>query len=230
MEIWLDTIDCKTIEDGVQMGMISGITTNPSILSLTNNVFDTLSKILDIQPGPVAVQVTSIEVEEIVQEAIKLYEFSSRIVVKIPINRNGLMALKQVRHENIPTLGTAILSPSQVLLAANLGVNYVAPYFAHIGDFTNSCETLTTMIKILHANQLPTKMLVASLRHLDHLVFCASLGVEAVTIKPDLYYKLCEDHPQAEIFTKKFLSDWEQVHGKISVTDALTFIRNAAKY
>jgi TalC/MipB family fructose-6-phosphate aldolase len=218
MEIWLDTIDCDAIEDAAKTGIISGVTTNPSILSTTTDVVKTLTQILDIQPGPIAVQVTSFEPEEMIEEGRAIFSFSSRMIVKIPINRNGLIAIKQLHQDNIPILGTGILFPAQALLAANLGVNSIAPYFSHMHD---SIRTLTTMIDILRNNQSVTKILAASLKQIEDIVICASLGVEAVTIKPDLYYKLVASDPAVDKFTNKFKSEWTAAQGEISIKDAL---------
>lgn len=228
MQIWLDTIDCEAILDGVKTGIISGVTTNPSILSNTTDVFDTLSKLLEIQPGPVAVQVTSMDPLDMIEEGLLIHEFSPRTLIKIPVNRNGLIAIKQLNQEKIPVLGTGVLFPTQVLLAANHGVSYIAPYFAHIGDIGDPFATLKTMVDILRANQSSAKVLVASLRQLDHLIYCASLGVDAVTIKPDLYYELIADHPAVDGFAEKFLADWSKTHGQLSIKDALTAIKGAA--
>lgn len=225
MEIWLDTIDDDVIADASKLGIIAGITTNPSILSKTKNVLETLTTLLDIQPGPIAVQVTSTEPEEIVDEGLRIFEFSSRMIVKVPINRNGLIAIKQLKQAKVPVLGTGILFSTQALLASNLGASYIAPYFGHmgIGDIGDAYTTLKTIVDILRASNSSTKILVASLRQLDHILYCASLGVSGVTIKPDLYHKLVADHPLVEGFTQKFLSEWTQTHGQISIKDALKF-------
>ncbi len=146
MQIWLDTIDLDVIADGVEMGIISGVTTNPSILSNSNNVLETVTQLLSLQPGPVAVQVTGKTPHEMIEEARHLYQHSNRIVIKVPLARNGLIAMKQLRQEQIPVLGTAILYPTQAILAANMGVAYISPYFCHIGDTGNAFETLKTMV------------------------------------------------------------------------------------
>lgn len=221
MQIWLDTIDYDVVADGVKTGIISGVTTNPSILSGARNVFETLSTLLALQPGPVAVQVTSTHPEDIIDEGMRIFEFSSRMIIKVPINRSGLIAIKRLQREKIPVLGTGILFSTQALLASNHGVSYIAPYFSHIDAVGDAHATLKTIVDIFRANESSTKILVASLKELDHLIYCASLGVAAVTIKPDLYYKLMADHPMVESFSDRFLLDWRQVHGDISVKDAL---------
>lgn len=221
MQIWLDTIDYDVIADGVKTGVIEGVTTNPSILSKTKNVVETLHTLLEIQPGPIAVQVTSADPEGMIEEGMRIFEFSSRMIIKVPINHKGLIAIKQLRQAKVPVLGTGILFSTQALLASNHGASYIAPYFSRIEDIGDAFTTLKTMVDILKVNHSSTKILVASLRELDHIIYCASLGVNAVTIKPDLYFKLIEDHPAIEGFSQKFLSDWSQAHGSLSIKDAL---------
>jgi transaldolase len=221
MEIWLDTIDSEAIADGVKTGIIAGVTTNPSILSKAKNVLATVSMLLEVQPGPVAVQVTSTHYEEMTEEGMRLFEFSSRIVVKVPVNHNGLIAIKNLRHAGVSVLGTGILFSTQALLASNHGVSYMSPYFSHMGDAGDAFTTLKTMAEIVRVNNSSTKILVASLRQLDHVVYCATLGVAGITIKPDLYYKLVADHPIVEGFSERFLSEWTQAHGQLSMKNAL---------
>jgi transaldolase len=225
MEIWLDTIDAKVIADGEKTGVISGVTTNPSILSNTSDVFETLSELLDIQSGPVAVQVTSTDPQGMFDEASHIFEFSPRMIIKVPINRNGLIAIKQLQREKIPVLGTGILFSTQALLASNLGTSYISPYFSHMGDVGDAFETLQTIVDILRVSSSSTKVLVASLNQLNDIGYCASIGVAAVTIKPDLYYKLMADHPIVEGFFQKFLLDWTQTHGHLSIKEVLSRIK-----
>lgn len=221
MEIWLDTIDVHVIADGVETGIISGVTTNPSILSRAQNVRETAKRLLDLQKGPVAIQVTGKTPEEMVEEARHIYQYSNRMIVKIPVSRKGLIAMKELQKEQIPVLGTAILYPIQALLAANMDVAYLSPYFCHMGDLGNAFETLKTMVNLVRASNQKTKILVASLKHIDHILYCALLGVDAITIKPELYNKLVADFPVVEGFTEKFLSEWMQAHGPSSIKEAL---------
>lgn len=211
MKIWLDTIDLTAIQDAARTGILYGVTTNPSILSKAKHVPETLAQILEIQPGPLAVQVTSFDAESMIEEGRALFAYSKRIVVKIPVNQDGLIAIRTLSSENIPTLGTAVFHPLQALLAANNGAAYIAPYFSHIGE--NAYETLKTMHEILQTK--PTQILAASIKHLDTLVDCARLGIDSVTIKEDLYYQLVATHPLTDKFTRKFHAEWSQAHGEL---------------
>lgn len=221
MEIWLDTIDTHCVADAAKTGVVAGVTTNPSILSNTHNVFDTLHSLLDLQPGPVAVQVTSQQAGQIIDEARWLYEFSNRIVIKIPINHQGPVAIAELKKEGIPILGTGILFPTQALLAANHAVAYLSPYFCHMGDLGNAYETLKTIVEMYKMNTVSTKILVASLKSLEHIVYCTLLGVAGITIKAELYQQLVAQQPVVEGFSQHFLSDWMRTHGEISIREAI---------
>lgn len=222
MQIWLDTINCEAVAHGAERGLISGVTTNPSILSKTKNVPETLLCLLELQKGPIAVQVTSDDVDTMIEEGKKIFEFSSRTIIKVPVNNKGLIVMRRLREEKIPVLGTAIFDPTQALLAANLGASYLSPYFSHMHENGHAHESLKTMISIVQTYP-QTKILAASIKTLDDLLFCALLEVEAVTIKDDLYYQLVGYHHLAEKFTQKFSADWKQAHGNVSIKDLLKF-------
>lgn len=217
MKIWLDSINSDVIAEAAKAGIVSGVTTNPSILSETQNVGETLRCLLDIQPGPVAVQVTAQNAADIIDEARSIYEFSDRMIVKIPINYHGLIAIEELKNDRIPILGTGILYATQALLAANQAIAYVAPYFSRMGD--SGYETLKTIVDML--SKTPTKVLAASVKSLDQFIYCARIGVDAVTIKLALYHQLVEDHPAVESFLHRFREDWVQAHGDASINDLL---------
>lgn len=219
MQFWLDTINLEAIADAAKTGILSGVTTNPSILSKAKNVPETLAALLEIQQGPVAVQVTAEDAENMILEGREIFGFSDRMIIKIPVNNEGLIAIGQLRKEKIPVLGTAIFHPTQALLAANQGATYVSPYFARIEEIGDERESLSNMATILQKND--TKILAASMRNLDDLVFCALLGISAVTIKEDLYYQLVASHPLLEKFTQKFLFEWREAHGNVSIKNLL---------
>lgn len=222
MQIWLDTINLETIASAQKMGILSGITTNPGILSQAKNVPELLRRLLDAQSGPVAVQVTCESVAEMIMEGQEINQFSKRLLVKVPVNQAGLMAMPQLRTENIPILGTAVLTPSQALLAANIGANYIAPYFSRMGDNSTARQSLQAMVTIFRANHYHTKILVASVKTLADFMYCALIGADVVTIKEDLYYSLIKDDLLLAELTQKFLSDWNLAFAGASLKDLLT--------
>lgn len=219
MQIWLDTINLDVVADAAKTGIIAGVTTNPSILAGAKNVFQTLSALLELQPGPVAVQVTAEEAEEMIAEGREIYHFSNRMIIKIPVNQNGLMAIQHLHTENIPILGTGIFHPSQALLAAHQGATYISPYFSHIKEVADACETLTKMVTIL--KKYKTKILAASVKNIEDLVDLACLGVDAVTIKEGVYEQLVAEHPLLERASAKFQSEWRETQGNLSLKDLL---------
>lgn len=221
MQFWLDTVNLEAVKRAVNAGIIAGITTNPSILARATNIPETLRQLLNLQQGPVAVQVTGQTAKEMVAEGRQIAAFSDRMIVKIPVNHEGLSAIKQLCADGIQVLGTGVSHPTQALLAANVGAAYIAPYYCHIGTPTEAKETLKNIKEILSVNAMKTKILVASLRQLEDIVFCALLGVEAVTIKENLLDLLLAEQPVLEKFSHVFQADWKQAHGNVSIKDVL---------
>ncbi len=208
MEIWLDTIDRYFLESGKNIAY--GVTTNPSILSKSKDVCQTLDELLTIQKGPVAVQVTKDDAEGMIEEAKLLYNFSNRIIVKIPSCKNGYEATYHLKQHGVPVLATAVINPPQALLAANSGALYVTPYFSQMGDlFDQATENLTTIVRIVKNYHPQTKILVASLRSVNEILFCAKLGVDAITIKEELFNDLLSPPPSLEKILDKFKSHWK---------------------
>jgi TalC/MipB family fructose-6-phosphate aldolase len=218
LEIWLDTIDEDVIVEAVKTLPIAGVTTNPSILSTADNVLDAIQRLLEIQPGPVAVQVTAREAEVMVEEGLCIAALSPRIIIKVPINRDGLIAIHHLRKAEVSVMGTAVLFPAQALLACNHGVSYIAPYFSHMGLLGDAHAALKHMVAIAGGS---SKILAASLKQIDQVIFCALQGVSAVTLKPDLYRQLVAHHPIVEGFIDKFSADWAHTHGDVSLVPYL---------
>ncbi len=221
MQIWLDSIHLEFIVAAQKLGTISGVTTNPSLLAAAKNVKHTLEAILEVQPGLVAVQVVAEDVSGMIDEAQRLFAFSQRLIVKIPVNINGILAMRQLKEQKIPFLATGVISPAQALLAARHEAMFIAPYFSHMGDSGNSRGSLQTIQNILKMNSYPSKLLVASLRHIEDIVFCAEIGVDAVTLKEDLYSTWTADSEALEKIAHKFRTDWQRVHGNAGFKDLL---------
>lgn len=218
MQIWLDTIDLDAIRDAEESGIIFGVTTNPTILSKAKNLKDTIQHLLMLQEGPVAVQVTSQDAASMIEEGRAIAAFSERMVVKIPVNHNGLKAMRELCEEQVPVLATSVFDASQAVLAANVGAAYVAPYFSHM---ENPKEVLKSIVGIYQENFFDTRIVVASLKNVEDLIYCAEIGVDAVTIKEDLYYKLIAGHPLINKSEEKFSSDWKKIFGSLSIKDLL---------
>lgn len=209
MEIWLDSADINTIKKASQLGILTGVTTNPSIIAQSGKSLENaLKEILKTQKGPVAAQVLAARAQDIVEQAEILRDFSERIIVKIPVTQEGLKAINSLAHLELPIMATAIITPFQALLACHAGATYLAPYYSHIEKQHNfHDEVLETMVHFIETYHFDAKIIVASIRNLDHMMTCLGSKVHGVTIKPDLFEKLIEDHTTTLTHIEKFKKD-----------------------
>ena len=216
MELWLDTSHLDTIKKAYRYGIIHGVTTNPSIIAKSHQDPALLiPSLLDIQKGPVAIQVTADEAEGMVHEAKCLYQMSSRIIIKIPVTQEGLAAIHILSAMGIATMATALFHPNQAYLAALAGASYVAPYLGRMFDEgIDAWSVLQTMLAIYRQHSFKTKILVAALKSTEHITLCAEMGVHAITIKKESFDELITEHPLTEQWVKIFAQDWEDVQKK----------------
>ncbi len=188
MELWLDGVDLEAIEHAKELGLLHGVTTNPSILAQTGlSAKKNLSEILKRFSGPVAVQVTARTAAEMVEEGKDLAEYTSRVIVKIPVTEEGIEAIARLTHSEIPTMGTVVFTPLQAFLAAQAGARYIAPYFSHIGQ--RAFEVTQAIHELLKLHNLPAKLCVAALKTPAQVEECIVRGYRSVTLKPDLFKK-----------------------------------------
>jgi len=212
MEFWLDTIDLSVIEKAVSMGLLHGVTTNPSLLSKAQNPLAAITSILNVQNGPLAVQVTESTSKDMIAQGKKLRQTSSRIIVKVPVTCDGWEAIHILSKENIPVMATAIFHPAQALLAARAGASYVAPYFTRMlkaGD--NPLVQIEAMKKMFDHYKLPTKILAANPKTVEQVRSCAELGIAAVTIREDLFADLTDTHELTAHAVEQFLDEWKSI-------------------
>lgn len=206
MEIWLDGVNVDLIKWGGKLGILHGVTTNPSIISASGkSLEETLGDVLKSHHGPTAVQILAEKAEDIVEQAETLRDHSENIIVKIPITQEGLKAMHALSHLQLPIMATGILTPFQLLLACHAGATFLAPYYTHLEKTdTSSDTTLNTMIHIVEMYGFESKIVVASIDSLEQISTCLKLGAHAVTIKPELFTKLISDHPMTLDHVKKF--------------------------
>ncbi len=211
MEIWLDTINLELIKHAHALGILHGVTTNPSILSKADSSIEQLlEKILEIQSGPITLQVVADEVFDMVQQGKKWHSFSERILIKVPVTQIGLEAMHLLSREGIPTMATVVFHPSQALMAALAGAHYIAPYFGRMLDAgLDAFAHLKSMQNHLVQYQLKSKLLVASLRTKEQILTCADLGVGAITLKDALFLDFIQDNPLTLQCIKTFADDWK---------------------
>lgn len=212
MKIFLDTANIEELKKGVEYGIIDGATTNPSLISKENREFLPLvTEILEIVPGPVSVEVTATAAEGMVEEAKKYAEISKNVVIKVPINLEGLKVVKKLSQLEIKTNVTLIFSASQALLAAKAGATYVSPFVGRIDDISGNGMELVEQIRQVFDNySIAAEIIVASVRHPLHFVQAAMIGADIATIPFSTLTKLL-NHPLTEKGMEKFLKDWEKV-------------------
>lgn len=210
MKIWLDTCDSKTIKLANDLGILYGITTNPTIIAAENRDIDeVVNRLLDEQDGPLAVQVTADRAPDMIKQAVALHTFSDRIYVKIPVIREGLIAMKELAEQEIPVMATAVFQPNQAMLAALAGADYVAPYLCRMFDAgIDAYAALQTMLTIYKNYGVKTQILVAALRTTDQITACAAAGVAAVTMKSSLFSQFIADDSSAVATLRAFSEDW----------------------
>jgi len=212
LKIFLDTANLDEIKKAIEFGIIDGVTTNPSLVSREDFEFLPLVKeIASIVPGPVSVEVTSNDMDGMIKEAVEYSKISDNIVIKVPINFEGLKVVKKLTSMKIKTNVTLIFSPNQALLAAKAGATYVSPFVGRIDDISGDGMALVDDIVLIFDNySIATEIIVASVRHPFHFLEAAKLGADIATIPYSTLSKLL-NHPLTDIGMEKFLKDWKKV-------------------
>ena len=212
MKIFIDSADIKEIREGNALGVIDGVTTNPSLVAKTGKDFKTvINEIVAEVDGPISAEVIALESAPMVKEARELAAIHKNIVVKIPMTTEGLKAVKILSSEGINTNVTLVFSPNQALLAAKAGATYVSPFVGRLDDVSEEGMDLIGQIMEIYNNYMfDTEVIVASIRHPMHVVASARLGADVATIPLDVIKKLAA-HPLTDIGIKRFLADWEKV-------------------
>jgi len=212
MKIFLDTANLDSIRHYSEMGMVDGITTNPTLLSKEGgDPEEIIREILNIVQGPVSLEVISTEINQIMEEAYILQRYGSNVVIKVPMIPDGLKAVKKLKEEGIETNVTLVFSANQALLAAKAGASYVSPFIGRLDDIGAEGMSLIRDINQIFKNyQYNTKILVASIRHPIHVIESAKVGADVVTLPPDILGKMFF-HPLTDKGLKTFISDWENL-------------------
>ncbi len=213
MKIFLDTANLESIKKFNDMGLLDGITTNPSLMSKEKgNPKDAMEEITKIIKGDVSLEVVSTEFSGMMEEGKRLREYGENVVVKVPMTPDGLKACKSLSSEGIPVNVTLVFSPNQALLAAKSGAKYVSPFIGRLDDIGQDGMNLIQNIKDIFKNypNLKTEILVASVRHPMHVIEAAKIGADVVTLPPGVLDKMLQ-HPLTKIGLENFLKDWEKV-------------------
>ena len=212
MKFFIDTANIKDISVGVKLGMVDGVTTNPSLIAKENKSFEAvIADILAIVEGPVSLEVISLETDGMVEEGRRLAALGKNVVVKVPMTIEGLKATKIFSTEGISVNQTLVFSPLQALLAAKAGADYVSPFVGRLDDVSHDGMELVEQILIIFDNyNLATEVIVASVRHPRHVLEAALMGAHVATIPFNVITQLVR-HPLTDKGIEAFLADWKKV-------------------
>ena len=212
MKFFIDSADIAEIKEAASMGIIDGVTTNPSLVSKTGRRFrDILMEICDVVRGPVSAEVTAITFDAMMKEARELAALRPNIVVKIPLIPEGLKAVRLCTEDGIRTNVTLCFSATQALLAAKAGASYISPFVGRLDDVSaDGMAVVADIIEIYENYGFDTQVLVASVRHPVHVLEAAKLGAHVATCPLSVLLQLTK-HPLTDAGLTKFLADWEKV-------------------
>ncbi|MEW6289478.1 MAG: fructose-6-phosphate aldolase [Thermodesulfobacteriota bacterium] len=211
MKFFIDTANIEEIKKGVEMGMVDGVTTNPSLIAKEKKPFETILKeICAAVDGPISAEVVSLDAAGMLVEGRQLAALHSNIVIKVPMVTEGLKAVKQFAAEGIKTNVTLVFSATQALLAAKAGATFVSPFVGRLDDILLTGMDLVSDIMTIYDNYgYQTEVIVASIRNPVHVLDAALIGADIATIPYNVIAQLAK-HPLTDIGMEKFLADWEK--------------------
>ena len=211
MQLFLDGSDIEKIRKFSKLGLIDGVTTNPSIiLKSGKNMIEIISELAEIVSGSVSAEVSALDSEKMIEEGITLSEIAKNVTVKLPITWDGLAACNALSKKGISVNMTLCFSVSQALLAAKAGAEYVSPFIGRLDDLNLKGVELISDIKLVYSNyKFPTKILAASIRTINHVKECARHGADVATIPINIFEGLVK-HPLTDSGLSQFTADWEK--------------------
>jgi transaldolase len=210
MQFFVDTAEIADIKKLYEMGLLDGVTTNPSLVAKSGRQFkEVIKEICDVVPGPVSAEVAAIDYDGMIAEGHVLAKIATNVVVKVPLTVDGLRATKTFSKEGIKTNVTLCFSPNQALLAAKCGATYVSPFLGRLDDINLDGVELIEQIRQIYDNySFTTQILSASIRSPNHVTQVALAGSDVATIPPAVIYKLA-DHPLTKSGLEQFVKDWK---------------------
>jgi transaldolase len=215
MKFFIDTASIQEIREAASLGLLDGVTTNPSLLSKEKgDPREILREITKIVDGPVSAEVTAVDHDGMVSQGLELRKIAENIVVKIPMTLEGLRALRTLSNQGVPTNCTLIFSATQALMAAKAGATFASPFVGRLDDIGADGMQLIEQICTIYRNyDYGTQVLVASVRHPIHVVQAALMGADVVTMPAKVIQQLAA-HPLTDIGLERFLADWEKVKNR----------------
>jgi transaldolase len=212
MKFFIDTANIREIEEGLSLGMVDGVTTNPSLIAREKKPFkNVVTEILERVSGPVSLEVVGLKAEEMVEEGKKLAKLGEQVVIKVPMTTEGLKATKILSSEGISVNQTLVFSPVQALMAAKAGAAYVSPFVGRLDDAShNGMDIVEQILAIYDCYGFDTEVIVASIRHPRHVLEGALMGADIATIPFKVIEQLAK-HPLTDKGIELFLADWKKV-------------------
>ncbi|HMB98207.1 MAG TPA: fructose-6-phosphate aldolase [Balneolaceae bacterium] len=213
MKFFIDTADLDEIKEANDLGVLDGVTTNPSLCAKigVNDFEGHIAKICDIVDGDVSAEVISTEYDEIMEEGRNIASIADNVVVKVPLIKEGIKAIKSFSEEGIKTNCTLCFSASQALIAAKAGATYISPFIGRLDDISSEGMDLIADIRLVYDNYgYETEILAASIRHPMHLLESARLGADVATMPLKVIDQLLK-HPLTDIGLERFLADWDDL-------------------
>ena len=209
MQLFLDTTDVAVLKDLAMTGLVEGVTTNPTLIAKSGRpMLQVIAEICDAVEGPVSAEVAAMDTAGMLDEGRKLASIAPNVVVKVPLTRDGLIAVREFAHEGIATNVTLCFSAAQALLAAKAGASYISPFIGRLDDHGAPGMDLIVEIRAIYDNyDFDTEILAASIRNPAHVTAAALAGSDCATIPPDVFNALFK-HPLTERGLDQFMSDW----------------------
>ncbi len=212
MKFFIDTADVTEIREAASLGVLDGVTTNPSLIAKTGRPYkEVISDICKLVNGPISVETTTLKASDLIEEGQKISKIHSNVVVKLACTVDGLKACKALSSDGIRVNMTLCFSPTQALIAAKAGASYISPFVGRLDDISESGMDLIRQIVTIYKNyHFPTEVLVASIRHPLHVVEAALMGAHVATMPFNVLTQLFK-HPLTDSGLERFLKDWEKV-------------------
>ena len=216
MKFFIDTANIEEIKEAASLGILDGVTTNPTLISREEgNPTEILKKICEIVDGPISAEVVSLDWEGMVKEGTELAKLHDNIVVKIPMTTEGLKAVKSLNTDGIRTNVTLVFTALQALLAAKAGASFISPFVGRLDDITTAgMESISQIVQIFHNYSIQTEIIVASVRNPLHVLDAALMGADIATIPFKVIDQLSK-HPLTDKGIENFLKDWEKVKNRL---------------
>ena len=216
MKLFIDTANTEEIRKANDLGVICGVTTNPSLIAREGLEFKSvIQEITEIVDGPISAEVISLEADKMVEEALELVKIHKNIVIKLPMTEEGLKATKRLSEKGIHTNVTLIFSTAQALLAARAGATYVSPFLGRLDDIgATGMDLVADIAEVFSIHDIPTEIIAASVRNPLHVIDAAKAGAHIATVPYKVIIQMTK-HPLTDNGIERFLKDWEGLENKL---------------